>query len=162
MASRTLDALAALPAGPVVLAAGERFPGLWLVGGTVRDLTLGEEDRDLDVAVEGEIEEVAGALGEVLEAHGRFGTAEIATPDGGRVNLVRTRAEGYPRPGALPEVRPAGIDEDLARRDFTLNAIAVALSASNCGEVRAVEHARDDLEARRARVLHERSFLDDP
>jgi tRNA nucleotidyltransferase (CCA-adding enzyme) len=161
-AGRTLDALSALPAGRAVLAAGDRFPGLWLVGGAVRDLALAAEVRDLDVAVEGEIEEVAGALGEVLEAHGRFGTAEIATPDGGRVNLVRTRAETYPRPGALPEVRPAGIDEDLARRDFTLNAIAVAVSAADRGEVRAVEHARDDLEARRARVLHGRSFLDDP
>jgi tRNA nucleotidyltransferase (CCA-adding enzyme) len=162
MAGRTLDALPALAAGPAVLAAGDRFPGLWLVGGAVRDLVLGEDVRDLDVAVEGEIDDVAAALGTVLSEHGRFGTAEIAAPDGGRVNLVRTRAEAYARPGALPEVRPAGIDEDLARRDFTLNAIAVGLSASNRGELRAVEHARDDLESRRARVLHAGSFLDDP
>jgi tRNA nucleotidyltransferase (CCA-adding enzyme) len=162
MARRSLEALPGLPAGPALLAAADRFPGLWLVGGAVRDLALGREVRDLDVAVEGDPEPVAAALGELVEEHGRFGTAEVRAPDGGRVNLVRTRAEDYPRPGALPDVRPAGIGEDLARRDFTLNAIAVALSDGARGELRAVDHALEDLGARRLRVLHERSFLDDP
>jgi tRNA nucleotidyltransferase (CCA-adding enzyme) len=157
-----VEQLSGLPAGPAVLAAAERFGGLWLVGGAVRDLALGAHVRDLDIAVEGEAAPVAEALGDVIEEHGRFGTAEVRAPDGGAVNLVRTRAEHYPRPGALPEVRPAGIEEDLARRDFTVNAIAVGLSPEIRGEVRAVEHALDDLEARRLRVLHERSFLDDP
>lgn len=145
-----------------MLAAGDRFPGLWLVGGAIRDLALGKPVRDLDVAVEGDPEPVIEALGELIEEHGRFGTAEIRAPDGGRVNVVRTRAEAYPRPGALPDVRPAGIDEDLARRDFTLNAIAVGLSDGARGDVRAVDHALDDLASRRLRVLHEGSFLDDP
>jgi tRNA nucleotidyltransferase (CCA-adding enzyme) len=161
-ARRTLDRLPELPGGTAVLAAADRFPGLWLVGGAVRDLELGAGVRDLDVAVEGEAAPVAEALGELLEEHGRFGTAEVRTPDGGRVNLVRTRAESYVRPGALPDVRPSGIDDDLARRDFTLNAVAVGLSERVRGEVRAVEHALDDLAARRLRVLHQRSFLDDP
>src|SRR4051794_43228 len=159
MARRSLEGLAQLSAGPAVLAAARRFPGLWLVGGAVRDLALGAPVRDVDLAVEGEALPVAQALGELVEEHGRFGTAEVLTPDGGRVNLVRTRAEEYPRPGALPEVRPSGIDDDLARRDFTINAIAVRLPD---GELRAVDHALDDLAARQLRVLHERSFLDDP
>src|SRR6185369_11556268 len=115
--------------------------------------------RDLDVAVEGEIAPVASALGEIEEEHGRFGTATVRTLHGGTVNVVRTRAESYERPGALPDVRPAGIDEDLARRDFTINAIAVALDG---GAVHAVAHAGEDLDARRLRVLHDASFRDDP
>jgi tRNA nucleotidyltransferase (CCA-adding enzyme) len=83
----------------------------------------------------------------------------VRAADGGVVNLARTRAESYAHPGALPDVRPAGIDEDLARRDFTVNAMAVGLPG---GEVRAVEHAREDLASRRLRVLHPRSFEDDP
>src|SRR5436190_10206469 len=162
MARRSLDRLAQLSAGPAVLAAAQRFPGLWLVGGAVRDLALDAPVRDLDVAVEGEVGPVAEAIGELVEEHGRFGTAEVVAPDGGLVNLVRTRAEDYPRPGALPEVRSAGIDEDLARRDFTVNAIAVGLSDDIRDELRAVGRALDDLAARQLRVLHEGSFVDDP
>jgi tRNA nucleotidyltransferase (CCA-adding enzyme) len=162
MARRSLERLAEVSAGTAVLAAARRFPGLWLVGGAVRDLELGAPVRDLDVAVEGEALPVAEALGELIEEHGRFGTAEVRAPDGGHVNLVRTRAESYQRPGALPDVRPSGIDDDLRRRDFTINAIAVGLSDGVQGEVRAVDHALDDLAARRLRVLHEGSFLDDP
>src|SRR3954469_21298881 len=155
MARRSLEGLAQLSAGPAGRAAARRFPGLWLVGGAVRDLALGAPVRDVHLAVEGEALPVAEGLGEAVEEHGRFGTAEVRTPDGGHVNLVRTRAEDYPRPGALPEVRPGGIDDDLRRRDFTVNAIAVGLSDGVRGELRAVDHALDDLAARRLRVLHE-------
>ena len=86
----------------------------------------------------------------------------MLAPDGGQLNLARTRAETYARPGALPDVTPASIDEDLARRDFTVNAIAVGLSPDVRGEVRAAEHALSDVEDRLLRVLHDRSFLDDP
>src|SRR3954469_5013969 len=99
MARRSLEGLAQLSAGPAGRAAADRFPGLWLVGGAVRDLALGAPVRDVDVAVEGEALPVAEALGEVLADHGRFGTAEVLTPDGGRVNLARTRTETYSRPG---------------------------------------------------------------
>jgi tRNA nucleotidyltransferase (CCA-adding enzyme) len=104
--------------------------------------------------VEGEPEALLAALGEPDVVHERFGTATL---DG--VDVARARAEDYPAPGALPEVRPAGIDEDLKRRDFTVNAIAVSLGD---GSVRAVEHAAEDLDARRLRVLHDGSFIDDP
>jgi len=158
----TYERLSSLPAGGSVLHAADRFPGLWIVGGAVRDVLLGVPGRDVDVAVEGEIAPVIGALGHPLEEHGRFGTASVRTPDGGLVNLVRTRAEAYPRPGALPVVRPAGIDDDIARRDFTINAIAVGLSPDVRGELRAPRTALADLEDRLLRVLHDRSFVDDP
>src|SRR3954451_19050423 len=112
MAPEVLQALRGLPGGSSVLDVASRIPGLWLVGGAVRDVLLGERVRDLDVAVEGDLDEVVGALGPSIEDHVRFGTATVAPPGGGLVNLARTRAERYARPGALPDVRPAGIDED--------------------------------------------------
>jgi tRNA nucleotidyltransferase (CCA-adding enzyme) len=79
--------------------------------------------------------------------------------DGCRFDLAAARAETYARPGALPDVRPAGIDADLGRRDVTVNALALDLAS---GALRAVEHAREDLAAGRLRVLHDASFADDP
>ncbi|HEY8584858.1 MAG TPA: hypothetical protein VIL49_17995 [Capillimicrobium sp.] len=139
--------------------ARERGGGLWLVGGAVRDAALGVPARDLDVAVEGDALAVAREAGEVLSEHERFGTAE-ALVAGARVNFASTRTETYAAPGALPEVAlGATIEEDLRRRDFTVNAIAVALDD---GREIAFPGAREDLTARRLRVLHERSFHDDP
>jgi tRNA nucleotidyltransferase (CCA-adding enzyme) len=135
-----------------------------LVGGAVRDLMLGGRPRELDVIVEVGVERLANALAELLGGevtlHERFGTAVVA---GERVNvdLATIRTESYPEPGALPEVGPGSPEQDLARRDFTVNAIAVALGEQP-GRVRAVEGALDDLRGRRLRVLHDASFLDDP
>src|SRR5207247_7020784 len=78
------------------------------------------------------------------------------------IDIAERRAESYPYPGSLPEVRPGTSAEDLARRDFTVNAMAVPLGGPRLGELDAVEHAREDLAAGRLRVLHARSFLDDP
>jgi tRNA nucleotidyltransferase (CCA-adding enzyme) len=153
-----LARLESLPCAPPLLAAAARMGGVHLVGGAVRDLLLGREPEELDVVVEGELERLAAALGRPRATHGRFGTATIEL-GGCRYDLARSRAERYARPGALPEVRPAGIDEDLRRRDVTVNAIALDLAD---GTLRAVERAREDLDARLLRVLHERSFLDDP
>jgi tRNA nucleotidyltransferase (CCA-adding enzyme) len=157
-----LEVLPAIPGGSAVLAVADRFAGLWVVGGAVRDVLLGAEVRDLDLATEGDPAELAAALGTVLEEHGRFGTAEVEVADGAIVNVAATRTEVYPRPGALPVVRWAPIDADLERRDFGVNAIAVGLSALERGEVRAPAYALEDVEARRLRVLHDRSFSDDP
>ena len=131
----------------------------YLVGGAVRDLLLGLEVGDLDVVVEGEAAVVARALeGEPL-AGGRFATAR-ATVGGMVVDLAGARAESYREPGALPDVRPATLEDDLARRDFTVNAMAVPLHA----EPQLVDpHAgAADLRARVLRVLHPGSFVDDP
>jgi len=142
--------------------AGELFdaladvPGVWVVGGAVRDALLGRDPRDLDLVVEGDAAEVARLLGEEPLLHERFGTATA----NGVVNLAAARRERYEQPGALPEVElGAPIAEDLARRDFTVNAIAVRLAD---GELQAVPGALEDLAARRLRVMHDGSFLDDP
>jgi tRNA nucleotidyltransferase (CCA-adding enzyme) len=164
------------PADPKIDAEslGERlasFPGLdrvreaaaglraYLVGGAVRDLLLGRPRADIDVAVEGDPAELARRLGGELRSHDRFATAAVRV-DGLEVDLARTRSEAYPRPGALPEVRPAPLAEDLARRDFTVNAIAVPLA----GEPSLIDPHRglEDLRAGALRVLHARSFVDDP
>ena len=147
-----------LPCGRRLLeAVGERG-GVHLVGGAVRDLLLGRVPHELDVVVEGDVAELAAALGGGATTHERFGTATVTDGDC-RWDLAASRAEEYARPGALPDVRPAPIDEDLERRDVTVNAIALDLRS---GELRAVDHALDDLAARRLRVLHEVSFSDDP
>ena len=131
----------------------------YLVGGAVRDLLLGAEHPDLDVAVDGDAEAVAGRLGADAVTHERFGTARVDL-DGARVDLARTRSETYPHPGALPEVSPAPIERDLARRDFAVNAMAVPLT----GPMKLIDPhgGLDDLRAGRLSVLHPDSFRDDP
>src|SRR5690349_11019813 len=151
-----LDRLRGVPGAAPVLDALADLTGVWVVGGAVRDALLGREPRDLDLVVEGDAAAVAQRLGEDAVVHERFGTATAA----GAVNVAGARRERYGRPGALPDVElGAPIREDLARRDFTVNAIAVRLAD---GAVEAHPGAFEDLEARRLRVLHERSFLDDP
>ncbi len=154
-----LDALGRQPGGEELLAAAH--DGVHLVGGAVRDLLRGEAPRELDIVVEGELEPLLQALDGEAHVHDRFGTATVAV-DGARVDVAQARRERYSRPGALPEVEPALLAEDLRRRDFTVNALAVALAGTHRGSMTAVEHACDDLAAGRLRVLHERSFLDDP
>jgi tRNA nucleotidyltransferase (CCA-adding enzyme) len=158
MAARAFDAdvvLAALARYPTVEPGGGRVAA---VGGFVRDVWLGREPRELDLVVEGDAAALARSLGGELTVHEAFGTA-TATGSGWRVDVARARRERYPVAGALPEVEPATIEEDLARRDFTVNAIAVTISG---GVVLAADHALEDLAARSLRVFHERSFIDDP
>jgi tRNA nucleotidyltransferase (CCA-adding enzyme) len=159
VASEVVAGLRSTPCGRRLLAAAGECAGVWLVGGAVRDMLLGNAPRELDVAVEGEIEPLVGALGGTAQRHARFGTATVIGEDGCRYDLARTRTETYPEPGALPEVEPAPLRADLARRDVTVNAIAVALPS---GHVECVAHAWEDLQQRMLRVLHERSFVDDP
>ena len=137
------------------LAAVEDIAGVWVVGGAVRDALLGVQPRELDLLVEGDAGAVAHRLGMPTAVHERFGTWTVAGTD-----VATTRHETYAHPGALPEVvLGATVAEDLARRDFTVNALAVRL-ADGHGE--AWPGALEDLAARRLRVLHPRSFEDDP
>ena len=159
-------------AGRLVAAAAEFDSHVFLVGGAVRDLMLGRTPRELDVVVEGDASEFARLLG-TPEApvdpveHPQFGTAVVEL-DEVRVDVARARRESYPAPGALPQVQPASIEEDMLRRDFTVNAIAVGLDGQGGqrarGEVvwHAVPGALEDLRAGRLRVLHDASFTDDP
>jgi tRNA nucleotidyltransferase (CCA-adding enzyme) len=156
------ERIRALPGADRLLPALEGLAPAWLVGGAVRDLLLGAQTVDLDVAIEGDAREVARALaerlgGEAVE-HERFRTATVRAHDL-VVDLASTRRESYAHPGALPDVEPAGLDEDLARRDFTINAMAAALPT---GELRDPQDGRADLAAGVIRVLHPRSFVDDP
>jgi tRNA nucleotidyltransferase (CCA-adding enzyme) len=144
----------------------EGGPPCFLVGGAVRDLLLGRAPLDVDIAVEGDAEgvaeRVAAALGGGVTAHERFGTATVAAGGVDAVNLARTRCETYPEPGALPVVEPATLADDLVRRDFTVNALALALNGDAAGELVDRHGGRADLGAGLIRVLHERSFVDDP
>jgi tRNA nucleotidyltransferase (CCA-adding enzyme) len=143
--------------------AGEQGVALYLVGGAVRDLLLERPGYDLDLALEGDAAEIAGALaretGGRMVAHARFRTARVSGP-GFRLDLARTRRESYPHPGALPVVEPATLAEDLARRDFTVNAIALRLEP---GPPEIIDPYRGvaDTRSRLIRVLHDRSFQDD-
>jgi tRNA nucleotidyltransferase (CCA-adding enzyme) len=174
-AVEVLERLAALPGGHQLLALGGRRDDLALVGGAVRDLLCAVGPRELDVTVApGSSAEVARILadsfsaderpfGETIEPklHERFGTASLEWVHG-RIDIAERRAESYPAPGALPDVRPGTVEEDLARRDFTVNAITVPLGGPRRGELIAVDQALEDLEQGRLRVLHEGSFLEDP
>ena len=157
-ASRVVEVLRETPCGRRLLTSASGDLGVWLVGGAVRDMVLGNAPRELDVAVEGDVAGLAAALGGEVTVHERFGTATIED-DGCRFDLARTRTETYPAPGALPEVTWASLAQDLARRDVTVNAIAVRLAD---GAVEAWPGALDDLRDGVLRVLHERSFVDDP
>lgn len=155
-----LAALRELPAARHLLAVVRAEDDAWLVGGAVRDLLLGREPRELDVAVVGPVDGLAARLGTVVARHDRFGTVEVATEDGVRHDLARARTETYRQPGALPDVTPAErIQDDLPRRDVTANAIALRLPDGGLAEV---PGARGDLAAGVLRVLHDRSFVDDP
>jgi tRNA nucleotidyltransferase (CCA-adding enzyme) len=131
----------------------------YLVGGTVRDLLLERDRTDVDVALEGDPMELARRLGGEVRAHERFATATVRV-DGLEIDLAATRAETYAHPGALPEVRPARLSDDLARRDFTVNAMAVPLASEP--ELVDPGGGLRDLRRGELRILHEGSFVDDP
>jgi tRNA nucleotidyltransferase (CCA-adding enzyme) len=155
---RPVDLLERLGRPPAV-AALDGEEAVYVVGGAVRDLLLGREPRELDFVVEGDAVAVARRTGGRVIAHERFGTATVLLP-GATFDLTSARSERYERPGALPTVElGASLREDLERRDVTVNAIALHLAD---GELTWHPLAREDLEARRLRVLHDGSFLDDP
>jgi tRNA nucleotidyltransferase (CCA-adding enzyme) len=137
--------------------------GLHVVGGTVRDLLLESPGTDLDLVREGPVDEIASELADRLGGravlHGRFGTAVVQYGEGKHVDLIQARRETYPEPAALPVVEPGTIEEDLARRDFTINAMALPLPD---GGVLDPFDGRGDLERKAIRTLHEESFVDDP
>lgn len=138
---------------------------LFLAGGKVRDLLLDRESLDFDLVVEGDAVELVKALvrdegGEAV-VHPRFGTATYRRGDL-TFDLVTSRTEEYPRPGVLPDVRPSPIAEDLKRRDFTVNALAIRLSPPGAGALLDQFGGQDDINKGVIRVLHNGSFVDDP
>jgi tRNA nucleotidyltransferase (CCA-adding enzyme) len=137
----------------------------YLVGGYVRDLTLGRRPVDVDVVVEGDAIHAARRLHAKLKGklciHKEFGTASITTKNE-RVDLASARVEKYASPAELPHVYPSTIIEDLNRRDFTINAIAMSISRENFGEIFDPFGGLQDIKKGTIRVLHKGSFFDDP
>jgi len=137
---------------------------LYLVGGVVRDLMLGRPNLDLDLVIEGDALSLAKELAAVfpgkMVTHPRFGTAKLQGVKWS-VDMATARSETYARPGALPTVRPGTIKDDLFRRDFTINAIAIELNPGRYGQLLDLYGGNDDIEHKLVRILHEKSFIDD-
>ncbi|MDT8901108.1 hypothetical protein [Anaeroselena agilis] len=135
------------------------------VGGFVRDLLLGIISQDIDIVVEGDAifcaKLLAARLGGAVVKTSRFGTAVVMV-GGTRLDLAMARTESYSRPGALPEVSPGTLADDLWRRDFTVNAIALDIGPGYFGRLIDEVGGRKDLTARTIRILHAGSFSDDP
>jgi tRNA nucleotidyltransferase (CCA-adding enzyme) len=159
------ERLRRLPGMDRLLPALEGLPPTYLVGGAVRDLLRGATAVDLDLAVEGDARSTARALAErlggVTREHERFGTATVRAGDL-TFDLAATRTEAYDEPGALPRVAPASLAEDLGRRDFSINAMALALAGDDLGHLYDPCGGLADLETGVVRILHPGSFADDP
>jgi len=139
----------------------------YVVGGFVRDLLLGKPVNDLDIIVEGDAIKLGRKLVETyggkLTPHFKFHTAIWHLADSTDfVDLITAREETYEKPGALPTVKPSTIEEDLRRRDFTINAVAVRLDGEGLGEILDPLEGQSDLGRGAIRVLHPLSFVDDP
>ena len=136
----------------------------YLIGGVVRDLLLGCSNFDLDLVIEGDAiklaQQIAGTRQIKLIIHSRFGTAKLNCGDF-TLDMATARGETYAKPGALPTVTLGTLNNDLFRRDFSINAMAISLMPSNYGELLDPYEGRSDLEHRFIRVLHPRSFSDD-
>lgn len=148
-----------------VCAEGMGF-GAYAVGGLVRDLFLRHETLDVDVVIEGDGIAFASRLssdhGAHLTMYERFKTANLVLPDGSRIDIATARTEVYDRPAALPLVTPGSIEDDLFRRDFSINTLAACLNPGRFGDLLDPFRGIDDMESGLIRVLHDRSFIDDP
>ena len=137
---------------------------LYMVGGVVRDIFLERVNLDLDLVIEGDAinfaKKLARANRAVLTTHPRFGTATLQWRNRS-IDVVTARTESYPAPGSLPKVKPGPIKDDLARRDFTINAMAIELNPRHFGELLDPFGGRKDTRAGTIRILHDKSFIDD-
>ncbi len=137
---------------------------MYLVGGPVRDILMGMPIKDLDFVLEGDAPSLAARLAEEMDGrlvvHPSFGTASVVIEDA-TADLVTARRETYASPGALPDVTPSSIDDDLARRDFTINAMALPLGQES-PEILDLHGGVEDMRIGGVRVLHDASFIDDP
>lgn len=155
----------------VVRVATSRKTQIYLVGGPVRDLLLNRPIVDVDLVVESEVRELGAAVvadwgdgGIEVEAHDRFGTLRLTTADA-QIDLATLRSESYAQAGSLPEVALGSLEQDLHRRDFSINAMICALDAANPSKAQPIidlDGGLEDLRLRRLRILHPRSFHDDP
>ena len=139
---------------------------VYLVGGFVRDLLLGRENRDLDLVALGDgphfARLLAAELGGKVRVHPAFLTAVVVDPEGFEIDVVTARSEFYRAPAALPEVQTSPLRQDLYRRDFTINTLAICLGPEETPELVDYFGGGRDLRGKTLRVLHSLSFLDDP
>ena len=147
--------------------ARETETSAYLVGGFVRDLILNRENLDLDVVVTGDGIGFAKKLADLLPnsaltCHHRFGTAQITLENKGKIDITGARKEAYTKPGALPEVSPASLKSDLKRRDFTINTLAISANQKDFGRLIDFYGGVLDIQNRTIRILHPKSFVDDP
>mgnify|MGYP005840197357 CR=1 FL=1 len=137
----------------------------YFVGGIIRDTILKRDTKDVDLIIEGNVVKAGNELNTILngklESHKDFGTITIYK-DNMRFDLAMARKEVYRTPGALPIISKANIDEDLARRDFTINAIALSISNNSCGQIFDPFDGITDIKKGLIRILHKKSFFDDP
>jgi tRNA nucleotidyltransferase (CCA-adding enzyme) len=151
-------------------AASLNFP-CYLVGGSVRDLLLGNPVKDFDIVIEGNAIQLGKSLvenfGGKLTPHEKFHTAIWHTPSNfnlqpSTLDLITARSETYANPGTLPTVKPSTMEDDLRRRDFTVNAMAIRIDGDHFGELLDPLNGQSDLEKKLIRILHPKSFTDDP
>ncbi|MFA4983847.1 MAG: hypothetical protein WC559_00840 [Candidatus Omnitrophota bacterium] len=146
--------------------AEEEGVSAYLVGGFVRDLIMGFRNLDSDIAIEGDgikfSEALAAKTSARLVRHHRFATATVVFGPHLKFDVSTARRESYPFPAALPVIEAGAIGEDLGRRDFTINAMAVSINRRTFGELMDIYGGRRDIAARNIRVLHDLSFIDDP
>jgi tRNA nucleotidyltransferase (CCA-adding enzyme) len=137
---------------------------VYLVGGIVRDILLAYPNFDLDLVIEGDAMELAQQIAEISQAklvtHPRFGTAKLNYGNFS-IDMATARGETYAKPGALPTVTPGTLHDDLYRRDFSINAMAISLALNDYGNLIDSHQGRSDLEHRLIRILHPESFSDD-
>lgn len=138
----------------------------YLVGGFVRDLLLGVKNLDLDIVVEGNgikfAEDFASRLKAGLIRHRRFGTASILLKPHLKIDIATSRKEFYPQHASLPLVESGALKDDLYRRDFTINSMAIDIGCENFGKLADFFGGKADLDNKKIRILHALSFLDDP
>lgn len=138
----------------------------YVVGGPVRDILLKRKVIDLDIVVEGDAIALAKQYARhsrgTVVVHERFGTASVRCSDGRRVDFATARQEEYEHPGALPRVKVGFIGDDLFRRDFTVNAMAIRINSGRFGQLVDEFGGLKDIQGKKIRILHDRSFVDDP
>ncbi|MCD8511118.1 MAG: CBS domain-containing protein [Bacillus sp. (in: Bacteria)] len=138
----------------------------YLIGGMVRDLILKRKNHDMDIVIEGDAIQFAHHLKEIygghVRSHEEFGTATWKHPTQIKVDFTSARTEYYDFPAALPKVERSTIKEDLLRRDFTINAMAICLHKKQFGQLLDYFHGYEDLKKKKIRVLYNLSFVEDP
>ncbi|QOY36237.1 CBS domain-containing protein [Anaerobacillus isosaccharinicus] len=138
----------------------------YMIGGIVRDLVIGRQNDDIDIVVEGDgiyfAKLLANSLGGSVRVHEKFGTATWKHLSGLKIDITSARTEYYEYPSALPTVEMSSLREDLLRRDFTINAMALQINKSNFGKLIDFFHGYKDIDEKKVKILYNLSFVEDP